>query len=571
MMKRMKELELARDALHAMKTPLHLDSIDRFLIDECPLSESNRYELHLSTEKTFEAQKVYEKLVSILAVFKSNYSHYIEDILERVTDISELFLNNQTKEMNEQIHQLEDILLLDPKNIEAVKSLSKSIEKSLMTATSENVGNFLKKNIHQMRTSGSNPPSLHHPTATSVGAPAVPVPAFAGGQQQHQQQLQVPPPSAAGAAAANGEGFSESKAVDVASAPKYSDEEIHQLMVQNEQLRSTVTQLRQRLAQVRVSSVNNTTPAAAEKQPSTLYGKRGPSNSHFNVATLNNNNTPNRDQHGGAGGAGLMTKKQFSTSSAQDGSASGLDDNISYSQQLSSNAAVIPPSHQDLDHGNNNNNNHNGYNYTGETFANIYNADSTVVTTSANTTLPESIQALLLARMRLYINQIISGNPAVPMISSNEVLKSMVVEEIIQQMQNSINHVYELYLKTMTEFEFIFNSDTSKPVNTIDQDYLEKYPDLVVRLSETMDQTFQFSQGESFLLVFSSYFTDVLFFLFSFIFSSYGVNRLDVFVFLVLLLSYGNDSDYRHRGESDAGRCEECFSSSCCSSSSPSS
>jgi hypothetical protein len=486
----MKELELARDALHAMKTPLHLDSIDRFLIDECPLSESNRYELHLSTEKTFEAQKVYEKLVSILAVFKSNYSHYIEDILERVTDISELFLNNQTKEMNEQIHQLEDILLLDPKNIEAVKSLSKSIEKSLMTATSENVGNFLKKNIHQM------PPSVHHPNATSVGAPAVPVPSFAGGQQLQQQ---LPPQSSA---AANGEGFSESKAADnnnnVASAPKYSDEEIQQLVVQNEQLRSTVTQLRQRLAQVRVSSVNNTT--AAEKQPpshSTLYGKRGTSNSHFNMATLNNNNTPNRDQHGG-----LMTKKQLSTNSAQDGSASVLDDNISYSQQVSSNAAVIPPSHQDLDHGSNNNNNTNGYNYTGETFANIYNPDSTVVTTSANTTLPESIQALLLARMRLYINQIISGNPAVPMISSNEVLKSMVVEEIIQQMNNSINHVYELYLKTMIEFEFIFNSDTSKPVNTIDQDYLEKYPDLVVRLSETMDQTFQFSQGELFFFSF---------------------------------------------------------------------
>lgn len=58
MTKRLKELEIAKDTMKALKTPSSLDAIDHYLIDECPLAENNRYELNLSAVKVQEAQKV---------------------------------------------------------------------------------------------------------------------------------------------------------------------------------------------------------------------------------------------------------------------------------------------------------------------------------------------------------------------------------------------------------------------------------------------------------------------------------------------------------------------------------
>lgn len=57
-MKRIKDLEVAKETLKALKAPVSLDAIDQYLIDECPLSESNRFELNLSASKVQEAQKV---------------------------------------------------------------------------------------------------------------------------------------------------------------------------------------------------------------------------------------------------------------------------------------------------------------------------------------------------------------------------------------------------------------------------------------------------------------------------------------------------------------------------------
>ncbi len=58
MMKRIKELEIAKDTLKALKTPTSLDTIDNYLVDECPLAESNRYDLNLSSNRLAEASKV---------------------------------------------------------------------------------------------------------------------------------------------------------------------------------------------------------------------------------------------------------------------------------------------------------------------------------------------------------------------------------------------------------------------------------------------------------------------------------------------------------------------------------
>ena len=467
-MKRIKELELARETMHAMKTPSQLDSIDQYLIDECPLSENNRYELGLTTEKTLEAQRVYEKLVSIMTLFKSNYSQFIEEILERLNDISELFVDNHHKEMQEAINQLEQILLLNPKNIEAVKSLTKSIEKSLMSATTENLQDFLKKNVKQLKSAGSNLSMNQQQQSAATTALAAP------------NNLATPVPSNlsssgnfAGGNSINGDGYSEAKGESMAptGSNKYSEEDIKAILAQNENLRSTVAQLRQRLAQVRVQSVN-----AIEKPHSSLYGNPKASKGSpaaVNVATLNNNNTPNREA--------LMRK--------QNQQFSGTDYSISYN-----NNGNAPDSQQPQDGVEDTNSNSQSYSnaLSSPSAKEIYNPDSSKALSLPTPKIPESLQLMLLNRLRMYLSQIIGGNPAIPVISSNEILKSMIIEEVIQQTHHNIQHIYELFIKSDKEFEFIFEDP-----DAITNEFLEENPTLVLKLSESMDTTFHFSHGKS--------------------------------------------------------------------------
>jgi hypothetical protein len=263
MINKIKELEITRDTLKSLKSSNSLDMIDHYLIDECPLSDSNRYELNLSSEKTLESQKIYERLLSLSTIFKSNYSSLSDYIIEQFNSISTLFMNNQYKEMNEQIIKLEEILLLNPNNIEAVYSLSKSIEKSLIHATSNHLSNdFLKKNINTLSVTKLKKDAVGGSTASMNGAalpsspssvtppmnsnfkeaqPTAMVSGEVGGQKPGQLPSQMNGNSGAG------DGFSEAKTDNVNS---FSEDEIKQILLQNENLKSTVTQLRQRLAQV---------------------------------------------------------------------------------------------------------------------------------------------------------------------------------------------------------------------------------------------------------------------------------------------------------------------------------
>ncbi len=393
-----------------------------------------------------------------MTIFKSNYSTYFEQIIEQMNDITDLFLNNQTKEMNDNIQQLEQILILNPNNIEAVKLLSKSVEKSLVHATSDHLQDYLKKNlgkgVRPTNTSSTTP----LPTSTTAAAPTSTNPS----QLNKDSHLTTSSITITGADALNNvntsEGYGESKD----EIGKFSNEEIKQILAQNDQLRGTVAQLRQRLAQVRVNSVNSTSH-------SSLYG------------------TPK--QRGGNGPPAITRTSKDSTVMN-----TGVVPDDTYSPTSTSNNIVQSPT-------------------TKRQFTEENTLQSELLANSLppyTTALPEAVQLLLLTRLKSYLNQMIVGNPAIPIITSNEVVKALIIEEVIQQLYIDLFKIFEITLKNKKELEFIVNDNNSneKQKELINQEYLERDPQLVVTLSDCIDQVFQYTHGKtyyysSFICIFS--------------------------------------------------------------------
>jgi hypothetical protein len=117
----------------------------------------------------------------------------------------------------------------------------------------------------------------------------------------------------------------------------------------------------------------------------------------------------------------------------------------------------------------------------------------------AVTSLPEAIRLLLINRLKLYLTQLISGNPALPMITGNEIIKAMIIEEVIQQTHSSLSTVFEIILKSKKEFDVLFNTfANNKKDSMINQEYLEENPIIATQLAEQIDELFQYSQGKLF-------------------------------------------------------------------------
>lgn len=363
-----------------------------------------------------------------MSVFKSNYTSYFEYIMEHLSDISEMFLSNQSKEMNDAIEQLEQIIMMNPNNIEAAKFLSKSLEKSLLQATSDHLQDFLRK-----QTTSSGGRTMKGSMQSHV---VNPVP-----KDLATISSANPVPTATATSAPADPGYSESKN----ETSKYTNEEIKQILAQNESLRGTVAQLRQRLAQVRVSSVN-----AAAHSP--LYGSPKPKGTTLGAAS------PLPPSSSGKGVDDISMKAGLKGIN-REGDGGGEPTPSGTSQRILSleELGIMPPA------------------------------------TAA--TLPESIQLLAIARLKNYLTQIISGNPALPLITSNEILKALILEEVIQQVLPSFLQFFEIALKAKKDLQFLFQSPELQQ-ELITQEYLERDPQLILTLTEVIDETFQITHGK---------------------------------------------------------------------------
>jgi hypothetical protein len=216
MSKRVKELEVAKEMIKSAKASLNLDQIDQYLIEDFPLAEHNLIELDLTNSQTVDAQRTYSKIAEITSLFKNNCFEYIQFFIEHLQTISELFVEGKNEEMQDAIKRLEQMVLLNPTNIEAAKLLSQSLEKALFAATTNRFQEQIKINAAKLNNLNRN--------AHSIGL----------------KDTQSNAPDG---------GYAEAKQEATANQTKYNPEDIQQLLSQNENLRTTVTQLRQKLAQ----------------------------------------------------------------------------------------------------------------------------------------------------------------------------------------------------------------------------------------------------------------------------------------------------------------------------------
>lgn len=125
-------------------------------------------------------------------------------------------MEGKNEEMQDAIKRLEQMVLLNPTNIEAAKLLSQSLEKALFAATTNRFQEQIKINAAKLNNLNRN--------AHGMGL----------------KDTQSNAPDA---------GYAEAKQEATANQTKYNPEDIQQLLSQNENLRTTVTQLRQKLAQ----------------------------------------------------------------------------------------------------------------------------------------------------------------------------------------------------------------------------------------------------------------------------------------------------------------------------------
>ena len=136
--------------------------------------------------------------------YKAQQNDYNELILNNLIKVADGFLANGSQETFAQLDKMEYLMLLDPHNIQAANALANTLEKTLICSSASRFSEILKEEVNKKL-------KLMKDFSET-------------------------------------DGYSESKG-DIASSSEYKS-----LQMQNESLRTTVAQLRQKLAQVTISN-----------------------------------------------------------------------------------------------------------------------------------------------------------------------------------------------------------------------------------------------------------------------------------------------------------------------------
>lgn len=136
--------------------------------------------------------------------YKAQQAEYNDFILNNLITIADGFLSKGSAEIMTQLEKLEYVVLLDPHNIRAADALSATLEKTLLLSAVGKFSGIFKEEVQK--------------------------------RFKHMKEI------------SDSDGFNESKS-DITTGP-----EVKALQTQNENLRATVTQLRQKLAQVTLST-----------------------------------------------------------------------------------------------------------------------------------------------------------------------------------------------------------------------------------------------------------------------------------------------------------------------------
>lgn len=81
--------------------------------------------------------------------FKSNQQDMAEHILKEFSNISYMLLRNREAEALNSLDSLDKIIASDPKNIGAIDILSISLEKVLISSSSDRFSKILQEEIHK--------------------------------------------------------------------------------------------------------------------------------------------------------------------------------------------------------------------------------------------------------------------------------------------------------------------------------------------------------------------------------------------------------------------------------------
>lgn len=228
-----KDLENAREMLLSLKS-LEIGDLDTFVAKE------NQSIVNNSLISEEDRARLSEDIVSLVCRVKLSYRELQLHIVEQLQTIYTSVQNGQVQAAFDSLHRLQQVASAQPGNMASVAALQNGIGKALSSALGEQLSRELK---------GSNQ-KPKSPEAKAAAAAAAAAPAVASSN----------PPST---------GLSS----PVASAEKltYSVEEVQHLLSQNETMRGTIAQLRQRLAQTKASEAAG---QAGAGRRSSVYGKK---------------------------------------------------------------------------------------------------------------------------------------------------------------------------------------------------------------------------------------------------------------------------------------------------------
>lgn len=234
------EADRAQEILSSLQ-PCAVSDLDAF-IARANLSLATNP--HLTEE---DKDKIREQIVALVSRFQSSQKEVMQQVVDQLQTVYNLIqLPNSLPAAFEELKRLENVIDGRPINVQGMTALAANASKALLAALSDQVNRDLRfvTNISTATvTSNSN---------TNLGNSV-------SSQNSWNE--------------ANGEGNRKNEMKPTTSSDKliFSAEEVQHLLSQNETMRNTITQLRQRLAQSKTVSESS---ASSSARRSSIYGRR---------------------------------------------------------------------------------------------------------------------------------------------------------------------------------------------------------------------------------------------------------------------------------------------------------
>jgi hypothetical protein len=149
--KRMRELEMTRDAILSLRPSVTKNMIDTYLVETCPLASKNRPNLNLTTVQSVQAREVYDRMLGVTAVFRSNQAELQDFLMQHIVTASDHFINDEFAQCLQEVERMENVMRAGPRNVASAQELVQHLEDTIFQATADQFTELLREEVSKRK------------------------------------------------------------------------------------------------------------------------------------------------------------------------------------------------------------------------------------------------------------------------------------------------------------------------------------------------------------------------------------------------------------------------------------